>query len=94
MSNNSLEKISPVKIRGDITKSSISGNISHLNKEEPVPKYEGNYTVLPLAFQDTVLLTKNKKMTENVVIKEIPYYEISNSSGGSTVYIAGQIEFG
>lgn len=50
MSNDSLEKISPVKIRGDITKSSISGNISHLNKEEPVPKYEGNYTVLPLAF--------------------------------------------
>ncbi len=63
MSNNSLEKISPVKIRGDITKSpvsgkikgdmtksSISGNISRLSKEEPVPKYEGDYTVLPLAF--------------------------------------------
>lgn len=51
MSNDSLENISPIKIRGDITaKSTISGSISHLNKEEPVPKYEGNYTVLPLAF--------------------------------------------
>lgn len=93
MSNS--KEVSPIKIRGDITaRSTISGSISHLNKEEPVPKYEGNYTILPLAFQDTVLLTKNKKMTDNVIIKEIPYYEISNSSGGSTVYIAGQIEFG
>lgn len=93
MSNS--KEVSPIKIRGNITaKSTISGSISHLNKEEPVPKYEGNYTVLPLAFQDTVLLTKDKKMTDNVIIKEIPYYETSNSSGGSTVYIAGQIEFG
>ena len=49
MSN--LEEISPIRIKGNITtKSTISGSISHLNKEEPVPKYEGNYTVLPLAF--------------------------------------------
>lgn len=93
---NNLREVSPIKIRGEniTTKSTISGNISHLNKEEPVPKYEGNYTVLPLAFQDTVLLTKDKKMTENVIIKEIPYYETSNLSGGNTVYIAGHVEFG
>ena len=30
----------------------------------------------------------------HIIVKEIPYYEVSNLSGGNTVYIAGQIEFG
>ena len=56
--------------------------------------YEGDYDVIPLAFQETVLKTKNKKLVDNIVVKEIPYYETTNLSGGNTVYIAGHIEFG
>lgn len=74
--------------------SSITGNITYgIGEGEYVPEYEDAYTITPLAFQDIVLPTKDKQLKDNITIKEIPYYETSNTSGGSTVYIAGQIEF-
>lgn len=89
--------ISPVKkIEGVISIANpvISGNITYgIGDGDSVPEYEGEYTVLPLAFQETRLSTKDKKLTEDIIVKEIPYYETSNTSGGNTVYIAGQIEF-
>lgn len=88
--------ISPInKINGNIiSNKKIDGNITYGNGSgETVPIYEGNYEVTPLAFQRTVLNTEGKKMENNVVVKEIPYYETSNLSGGTTVYIAGQVEF-
>ena len=73
---------------------SITGNITYgIGESEHVPEYEDAYTITPLAFQDIVLPTKDKQLKDNITIKEIPYYETSNTSGGSTVYIAGQIEF-
>ena len=73
----------------------ISGNITYGVGEGDTPIiYEGDYDVIPLAFQETVLKTKNKKLVDNIVVKEIPYYETTNLSGGNTVYIAGHIEFG
>lgn len=88
--------ISPIKIiNGNIlSNKKIDGNITYGNGSgETVPIYEGNYEVTPLAFQRTVLSTEGKKMENDVVVKEIPYYETSNLSGGTTVYIAGQVEF-
>lgn len=88
--------ISPVKkIEGTIStvNSGVSGNITYgIGDGEIVPEYEGEYTVLPLAFEETILPTKDTKLTKNIVVKEIPYYETSNTSGGNTVYIAGKIE--
>lgn len=89
--------ISPIKtISGNIkADKSISGNITYgIGKGETIPLYEGDYEVLPLAFEETVLPTKDKKLIEDIVVKEIPYYETSNTSGGNTVYIAGHVEFG
>lgn len=84
------------KITGNISPiNRINGNITYGNGTgESVPIYDGNYEVTPLAFERTILNTKDKKMENNVVVKEIPYYETSNPSGGNTVYIAGQVEFG
>lgn len=79
------EDVSP-KITGNITYGIGEGNF--------VPTYEGEYNVTPLAFQETTLKTKDKKLNQNIVVKEIPYYETTNQGGGNTVYIAGQIEFG
>lgn len=83
------------KITGNISPiNKINGNITYGNGSgETVPIYEGNYEATPLAFQRTVLNTEGKKMEKNVVVKEIPYYETSNLSGGTTVYIARQVEF-
>ena len=49
--------------------------------------YEGSYMVIPLAWEDQELPTVNKLMQDNVLVKEIPYYEVSNPSGGMTVNI-------
>ena len=70
----------------------ITGTITYGNGNA-VPTYKGQYQITPLAFEETTLKTKGKKLTEDVVIKEIPYFETTNLSGGYTVYIAGQIEF-
>lgn len=72
----------------------ITGTITYgIGKGENVPAYNGKYEITPLALENVILQTKNKKMLNNVTIKKIPYYETSNLSGGVTVYIAGQISF-
>lgn len=50
--------------------------------------YEGPYYVVPRAYDDIVLDTQDKLMTEDVTVSAVPYYETSNLSGGFTVYIA------
>lgn len=88
--------ISPINIiTGNIiSQENINGNITYGNGNgEYLAPYEGEYEVTPLAFEETVLRTNGMKMTDDVIIKEIPYYETSNESGGSTVYIAGTINF-
>lgn len=50
--------------------------------------YDGDYTVTPKMFEGTVLPTKDKTMTDDVTVLEVPFYEVSNASGGTTVYIA------
>lgn len=48
--------------------------------------YTGVYVVIPKTFDQT-LLTKRKVMTDNVLVKEIPYAETANTYG-TTVTIA------
>lgn len=57
-----------------------------------LPKYEGTYEITPLANEQTTLLTAQKFMTDNVAVKEIPYFETSNQSDGETVYIGTEVE--
>ena len=54
-----------------------------------VEDYDGDYIVIPKAFQEQVLLTKGKAMIDDVTVREIPYYETSNEYGGYTVNIGG-----
>jgi hypothetical protein len=55
-----------------------------------VPLYEGDYEVTPKVSEQT-LPTAKKLMSKDVTIKEIPYFEVGNNSGGDTVYIAKEI---
>ena len=52
--------------------------------------YEGDYNVVPKV-EGQKLFTANKHMIDDVTITSIPYYEVSNASGGNTVYIAKEI---
>ena len=75
-------------IRGD-----ISCGINRIGEYEPLPVYSGNYEVVSKANEDSYLETKNKKLTDNIHVKEIPYFETTNLSNGLTVYIGSEVEF-
>lgn len=57
-----------------------------------VEAYDGSYEATPKTFSQT-LDTKEKYMNDNVSILSIPYFDVGNTSGGSTVYIGTEIEF-
>lgn len=56
-----------------------------------VEHYEGKYEVVP-AVTAQQLETKQKFLTEDIKIREIPFFNVSNTSGGSTVYIGKEVD--
>ena len=46
-----------------------------------IPPYEGEYEVTPKTYDEQVLPTRNKRMINNLTVKKIPQYEVSNDSG-------------
>ena len=59
-------------------------NVVH---DSTVPAYTGDYEVTPKD-EEQILATKEKRMTDNVTVKEIPYAEMDNDAGGKTIIIA------
>ena len=49
--------------------------------------YLGPYEVIPKAWEDQVLATNGKNMTDDVTVFEVPYDEVINPTG-TTVVIA------
>lgn len=52
--------------------------------------YKGDYAVTPKVGEQ-VLPTKDKYMVDDVTINPVPIFEVSNTSGGNTVYIAEEM---
>lgn len=52
--------------------------------------FKGDYEVVP-KIESQSLETKDKLMSKDVLIKSIPYYEVSNPQGGNTVYIGSDL---
>lgn len=50
-----------------------------------VPVYHGVYEVTPNPFAEVELATEGKKMERNVVVEEIPYYEVENPNGTTVI---------
>ena len=55
-----------------------------------VADYDGSYVIIPKVESQT-MPTENKRMAHDVLVREIPYYEVSNVSG-TTVYIANSLD--
>lgn len=55
-----------------------------------VQEYTGPYEATPKVTAQT-LPTKDKLLAQDVTVKEIPYFDVSNTSGGSTVYIGNEV---
>ena len=69
-------------------KGTLSGDVSYTTN---VTNYEGEYEVTPTV-DGKILHTQHRYMREDVTIHAIPFFEVSNPSGGNTIYIAGEIE--
>lgn len=68
----------------------LTGNLATAYSTASV-KYEGDYEVTPTV-NGMELETQNKFMADDLKINAIPFFEVENTSGGNTVYIAGEIE--
>ena len=84
-----LEEITPVKGVDYFTDEDIAEIVSLVLAQ--ISRYEGSYSVTP-AVEEQTLETKEKLMTDNVTIQEIPYYDTSNNAGGTTAYIGGSLD--
>lgn len=71
-------------------KISVKQDIVTVPVHEDVTEYEGAYDVTPKV-EEQVLPTAKKFLSKDVTIKEIPYFEVSNTSGGDTVYIGNEV---
>lgn len=60
-------------------------------KPPDVEFYTGDYTVIPKVEAQS-LQTAQKFLTDDVTIKSIPYYDVSNTVGGRTVFIGKELE--
>lgn len=49
--------------------------------KDTLPIYDGDYSIVPFCDKKTILPTDGKKMTNNITVEEIPYYEVSNEYG-------------
>lgn len=86
------------EIRGVINAVDISAAITQTNtitasiqRSEGPPRYEtynGEYEATPKNTAQ-VMDTKYKLMKDNFTVKQIPYYEVTNTANGKTVTIGG-----
>lgn len=58
---------------------------------DEIEAYDGPYVVTP-AIDSQVLSTAQKRMTDNMTVKAIPYFRTSNPQMGETVYIGSEVE--
>ena len=85
-----LRKLQSGSLNGSISsRGTLSGTISKpefLGGEE----YQGAYEVTPKVEAQT-MPTKHKVLKDDITVKSIPYFNVSNTSGGSTVYIGNEV---
>lgn len=66
------------------------GQVQHITEYVGGELFEGDCTVTPRV-EEQIMETKEKVMPDNVTIRAIPVYRVSNMSGGTTVYIASEV---
>jgi hypothetical protein len=68
--------------------SCLGGLVGKLSVAKEYDVYSGEYKVVPKAFDEQTLRTANKLLGEDIVVSEVPYFEVGNNSNGVTAYIA------
>lgn len=52
-----------------------------------LPIYDGPHIITPLVDNPQILSTAGRYTKHDIIVEEIPYAEVSNSAGGTTVII-------
>ena len=65
-------------------------SVETITNDGDADPYIGNYEVIPKVKAQT-LNTANKLMKKDVLVLEIPYFDVSNSAGGNTIYIGTEV---
>lgn len=87
-----VERASPIFVKEIDRKQTVKIKaIDQVIIEGHVENYKGDYTVIPNAHEQIVLKTKGRKMLDNITVKKISYFDVSNEFGGSTVYIGSEV---
>lgn len=91
-----MRLINSIKIKNDQDQKIICKNIMYqkvfCKNDVPIhldgncKYYEGTYDVIPMC-SEQIIDVEGKHMLEDICVKEIPYYEVTNDSGGKTVKI-------
>ena len=68
-------------------KAEFKGIVLAVNGGDP---YRGSYVATP-EVERQVFETKHKFMEDDFLVKAIPFYEVSNTAGGSTIYIGNEV---
>lgn len=55
-----------------------------------IPCYEGDYEVTPKV-NAQILSTAKTFLKEDLTVKSIPFFKVSNTSGGNTIYIGNEV---
>lgn len=63
------------------------GVVTVVHDGEAYPHYDGETVVIPMAFEEQILRTKDMVVMDDITVKEIPYTEVGNPFGGTTVSI-------
>lgn len=64
--------------------------LQQITGEPEVEIYTGSYEITPKVDAQT-MTTAQKFMTDNVTVKAIPFYDVSNTAGGKTIYIGNEV---
>lgn len=70
-----------------LTPSVVELTLDHANVYDT---FKGDYEVTP-SREAQLLKCKNKVMSKDVTITEIPFFQVSNLSGGTTFFIAKEV---
>lgn len=71
------------------TRLSLSGKVN-VGSTIKAENYEGEYEVIP-SREAQILETGQKFMAEDVMVHKIPFHEVSNLNGGTTITIGKDV---
>lgn len=91
INKNMIRVDSGFKNKQDMSLDAEFAGFQRVSVFENTDYYEGDYQITPRVEEQT-MKTAQKMMTDDVTIHEIPYYETSNTSDGTTVYIGKEVE--